>query len=730
MNRFLLLLSFLSVLMYACNNKISITETPANAVFESESESESESEEMKINYPVTKKGNQIDVYHNIEVADPYRWLEDDLSEETAEWVAAQNKVTFGYLDKIPFRKQLKNRIKTLLDYEKVSAPFKEGKYEYFFKNDGLQDHSVCYRSKIGTEDEPEVFLDPNTFSDDGTVALVSTYFTKDGSLMGYTITEGGSDWRKVITMDTETKEIVEDTLVRVKFSGISWLNNEGFYYSTYDKVDGSSDLSAKNDQHKVYYHKIGTPQSEDQLIYGGKGEENRYVWCRITEDQQYLVVNAAQNTSGSQIYVKPVNSQEPFILLEDDYFSETFYIENEGDRFYFITNVDAPNKRIVSVDIKKPGKENWVDVIPETDQVLRARTGGGYIFANYLVDAKTAVKQYDMKGDLVRDIELPGIGSAGGFGGKKEDKDFYYRFSSFLFPNTIYKYSIDSGQSELYVQPDIDFNPDIYETNQVFYASKDGTKIPMFITHKKGLELNGNNPAYLYGYGGFDVSLTPSFSASRLAWLEQGGIYVEANLRGGGEYGEKWHKAGTQLNKQNVFDDFIAAAEWLIAEGYTSSEKLVLSGRSNGGLLVGATMCQRPALAKVALPEVGVLDMLRYHTFTAGAGWAADYGTAEDNVEMFNYLKKYSPLHALQKETAYPATMVITADHDDRVVPAHSFKFAATLQEMHVGANPVLIRIQTNAGHGAVSLTQRIDRIADIYAFCWENIGFVPKFEE
>jgi len=579
----------------------------------------------------------------------------------------------------------------------------------------LQDHSVCYRTIIGSDDEPEVFLDPNTFSEDGTVALSSTYFTKDGSLMGYTITEGGSDWRKVITMNTETKEIVEDTLVRLKFSGISWLNNEGFFYSTYAKVEGSSDLSAKNDQHKIYYHKLGTPQSEDELIYGGKGEENRYVWASVTEDQQYLVVNASQNTSGNQIYVKPVNSDVPLTLLEGDYFTETYYIDNEGDQFYLSTNVDAPNNRLVSVDIKKPAIENWTDIIPETKQVLRVSTAGGYIFANYLVDAKTAVKQFDMKGNLVRDIELPGIGSAGGFSGKKEDKDFYYNFSSFLFPNTIYNYDIESGQSNLHVQPEIDFNPDLYETHQIFYSSKDGTKIPMFITHKKGIDLNGNNPAYLYGYGGFDISLTPSFSASRLAWLEQGGIYAQPNLRGGGEYGEKWHKAGTQLNKQNVFDDFISAGEWLIAEGYTSSEKLVLSGRSNGGLLVGAVMCQRPDLAKVALPEVGVLDMLRYHTFTAGAGWADDYGTSEDNVDMFNYLKKYSPLHALQKGTAYPATLVITADHDDRVVPAHSFKFGATLQEMHEGENPVLIRIQTKAGHGSVSLTQ-------------ENIGFEPEF--
>lgn len=728
MNRILPLLSLFIVLLYACSNKITMVET-SDVETPVKENVELELKEMKLTYPPTKKGNQIDKYHGIEVADPYRWLEDDLSEETAAWVAAQNKVTFGYLEEIPFRAQLKSRIKTLLDYERVSAPFKEGKYEYFYKNDGLQDHSVCYRTKIDLDDEPEVFLDPNTFSDDGTVALSSTYFTKDGSLVAYTISEGGSDWRKVIIMHTDTKKVVEDTLMRVKFSGIAWLKNEGFFYSTYDKVDGTSELSAKNEHHKLYYHKLGTPQSEDQLIYGGIGEEHRYIWPQVTEDQQYLLVNASKSTAGNRLYVKPVNSDASFTLLEDDYDKETFYMENEGDQFYLTTNVDAPNKRVISLDIKKPAKENWVDIIPETNQVLSAGTGGGYIFANYLVDAKTAVKQFDMKGNLVRAIELPGIGSAGGFGGKKEDDSFYYRFSSFLFPTTIYKYDIESGQSTLHVQPEIAFNPDLYETQQIFYTSKDGTKVPMFITYKKGIELDGNNPTFLYGYGGFDISLTPSFSASRLAWLEQGGIYAQPNLRGGGEYGAKWHKAGTQLNKQNVFDDFIAAAEWLIANGYTSSKKLVLSGRSNGGLLVGATMCQRPNLAKVTLPEVGVLDMLRYHKFTAGAGWAFDYGTSEDNVDMFNYLKKYSPLHALRKGTAYPATLVITADHDDRVVPAHSFKFAATLQEMHEGENPVLIRIQTKAGHGSVSLTQRIEQITDIYAFCWKNIGFEPTFK-
>ncbi len=735
MNRLLVFISSLLVLTYACTNKVAINKTsnekPTEEAVETapEAELKSESEQMSLTYPLTKKGAHIDIYHGVEVADPYRWLEDDLSDETAAWVEAQNKVTFGYLDDISFREKLTGRIKNLVDYENVSAPFKEGKYEYFRKNDGSQDHSVYYRSLINSDDEPEVFIDPNTFSEDGTVALTALSFTNDGSLLSLSITEGGSDWRKIVVMHAETKEMLDDTISRVKFSSISWLNNEGFFYSSYDKVDGASDLSAENDNHKLYYHQLGTPQSEDQLIFGGKGEENRYIGAEITEDQQYLIIYASENTNGNQLYVKPVNKDVPFTLLEGDYTTESFFIENEGDQFYLITNVNAPNKRLVKVNIQKPAIENWVDIIPETEHVLSASKAGSYIFANYLIDAKTAVKQYDMQGNLVRDIELPGIGSAYGFKGKKTDTTVYYGFTSFLFPYTVYEYDLENGESTVYFKPEIDFNPDLYTTKQVFYASKDGTKIPMFITHKKGLTLDGNNPTYLYGYGGFDVSLTPAFKASRVAWLEQGGIFVQANLRGGGEYGKKWHRAGTKMNKQNVFDDFIAAAEWLIKEGYTSSEKLALAGRSNGGLLVGAVICQQPDLAKVALPEVGVLDMLRYHKFTAGAGWADDYGTADDSPAMFDYLKKYSPLHALTKGTAYPATLVATADHDDRVVPAHSFKFAATLQERHEGENPVLIRIQTDAGHSSVSLTQRIELIADIYAFCWKNMGFEPVFE-
>ena len=680
-------------------------------------------------YPETTKVDHIDTYHGVEVPDPYRWLEDDMSDETAEWVKAQNEVTFDFLDKIDFREDLKSRIEQLIDYERVSAPFKEGDYEYFYKNTGLQDHSVVFRNKVGDENgDPEVFLDPNGFSDDGTIALRGLNFTKDGSRCAYMITEGGSDWRKIIVMETESMKIIEDTIKDVKFSGVSWKGNEGFYYSSYDKPKDASQLSAKTQHHKLFYHELGQPQSSDKLIFGGEEQPNRYIGGGVSEDQNYLIVSAAQNTSGNKLYIKNLRKlNSEFVELEGDYDSRTSYLDNMGSKIFLSTNVGAPNYRVVSVDFQNPSPSNWKDVIPESENVLRAGTGGGKIFGNYLIDAKTAIKQFDMDGNLERDIELPGIGSAGGFGAKKDDKDFYYSFTSFTYPSTIFKYDIASGQSTLYRKSGVDFDPEEYTTKQIFYTSKDGTKIPMFITHKKGLKMDGKNATYLYAYGGFNISLTPSFSASRIVWLENGGIYAQPNLRGGGEYGEKWHLAGTKMQKQNVFDDFIAAGEYLIKEGYTSSDYLAIAGGSNGGLLVGATMAQRPDLAKVALPAVGVMDMLRYHTFTAGAGWSADYGTAEDSPEMFEYLKNYSPVHALTPGTAYPATLVTTADHDDRVVPAHSFKFAAVLQEAHEGPNPVMIRIQTKAGHGTVSTAQQIELTADLYAFAWENMGIEPQ---
>jgi prolyl oligopeptidase len=687
---------------------------------------------QKLEYPVTTKSDQVDTYFGVDVPDPYRWLENDTSKATGEWVEAQNKVTFGYLDQITWRDQLKKRLESLVDYERLSAPFKEGPFEYYYRNTGLQNHSVLYRRPKDNKDaEPEVYLDPNAFSADGTIGLSGISFTEDGTLSAHQVTEGGSDWRKVIIMDAIKKTVLEDTMINVKFSGTSWYKNDGFYYSSYDNPKDGSQLSGKTQHHKLYYHKLGTPQSSDKLIFGGPEQPNRYIGGFVTEDNNWLVISAAENTSGNKLYIKDLNKPDrPLIQISDDYFTEVNYVDHEGNRFLFSTNIDAPNYRVFAVDINTPGKENWKDVIPETENVLSAGSGGGKLFASYLIDAKSAVKQFDFNGKLEWDIALPGIGTAGGFGAKRKDKDFYYSFTSFTSPNTIYHYDIATGKSTFYLQPKVDFVPEDYETKQIFYESKDGTKVPMFIVYKKGIELNGKNPTMLYAYGGFNVSLTPNFSAMRLAWLEQGGIWAQPNLRGGGEYGEKWHEAGTKMKKQNVFDDFIAAAEYLIKEKYTSSDYLAIFGGSNGGLLVGATMTQRPDLMKVAIPAVGVMDMLRYHTFTAGAGWSADYGTAEDSKEMFEYLKNYSPVHALKPGTSYPATLVTTADHDDRVVPAHSFKFAATLQECQAGDSPVLIRIQTKAGHGSVSTTQQIELQTDMYSFAWENMGFTPDFSK
>lgn len=683
-----------------------------------------EKEAPSITYPITKKVNIEDSFFGTTVKDPYRWLEDDRSTETEDWVKEQNKVTFSYLDKIPFKSKLKNRLEKLWNYEKLTSPFKKGNYTYYYKNDGLQNQYVLYRKNL--KDEEEVFLNPNTFSKDGTTSLSAIKFSKDGSLAAYLISEGGSDWRKAIVLDTKTKEIIGDTLVDIKFSGISWKGNEGFYYSSYDKPEGS-ELSAKTDQHKVYYHKLKTPQSSDELIYGGiEAEKHRYVGASVTEDNTYLLISASTSTSGNKLFIKDLSiPNAPLVTILDHTNTDSYVIENVGSKLYIVTNLNAPNKKIVTVDAANPKPDNWIDFIPETKNVLSPNTGGGYFFAEYMVDAISKVYQYNYNGKLIREVKLPGIGSAGGFGGKKEDKDFYFSFSNYKTPGSYYKYNVESGEYNLYWTPEIDFNSDEYESNQVFYTSKDGTKIPMLITHKKGVELNGKNPTILYGYGGFNISLTPSFSITNAVWMEQGGIYAVPNLRGGGEYGKKWHDAGTKMQKQNVFDDFIAAAEYLIENKYTSSNFLALRGGSNGGLLVGATMTQRPNLAKVALPAVGVLDMLRYHTFTAGAGWAYDYGTANDSKEMFNYLKGYSPVHNVTQGTTYPATLITTGDHDDRVVPAHSFKFAAELQSKQTGENPTLIRIETNAGHGAgTPVSKTIEQYADIFSFTLFNMGF------
>ncbi len=688
--------------------------------------------QAQIQYPTTKKVDHTDTYFGTKVPDPYRWMEASDGPQVKAWVKAQNKVTFDYLNKIKFRDKLKKRIGQLWNYKKVGTPFKEGNYYYYYANSGLQNQYVLYRKKSLNSKDAEVFLDPNKFSKDGTVSMAGMSFTKDGKLVAYLTSTGGADFRDIYVMDAETKKLRKDKISFAKFTGVSWKGSEGFYYSTYGQPKKGEDyLTKKTQLHMVYYHKLGTPQSQDKLIFGGEKMPRRYIGAGVTEDGTLLVISASQSTSGNELYIKDLTKPNSKIVTVTKDLSKNYWIvTKEKNKLYLYTNLNAPNGRLVVTDVSNPTPENWKDVIPETKNTLSISSAGGYLFASYLVDVKTQVMQYTMDGKLVRKVKLPGIGTARGFGGKRKAKSFYYSFTSFNYPSTAFSYNIATGKSTLYRKPNIDFNSENYVTKQVFYKSKDGTKVPMFIVHKKGLKLNGKNPTYLYGYGGFNVSLRPGFSVSRLIWLELGGIYAQPNLRGGGEYGAKWHKAGTKMQKQNVFDDFIAAAEYLIKEKYTSSDYLAVAGGSNGGLLVGATMTQRPKLMKVALPAVGVLDMLRYHKFTAGAGWAYDYGTADDSKKMFNYLKGYSPLHNLKKGVTYPATMVTTADHDDRVVPAHSFKFAATLQEMHRGKNPVLIRIESDAGHGSGTPTSKIiEQLADVYSFVFYNMGIDPYNE-
>ncbi|WP_395090769.1 prolyl oligopeptidase family protein [Vaginella massiliensis] len=674
-------------------------------------------------YPSTKKSKHTDEYFGEKVADPYRWLEDDLSAETKAWIEAENKLTFSYLDAIPLRDELKKQLTDIWNYEKVGTPFKEGNYTYYYKNDGLQQHSVLYRKK-GENGKEEVFLDPNTFSKDGSTSLSDVSFSKDGSLVAYSISEGGSDWRKVIVLDAETKKQVGETLVDVKFSGIAWRGNEGFYYSSYDKPKGS-ELSEKTDQHKVYFHTLNTPQKNDELIFGGEKTPRRYIGAYLTEDERFLVITAANTTTGNELYVQDLNAKDKqFIQLAKGFDQNASVVDNQGDVLFVQTNYKAPNNRLIKTLYTNTNKDQWQDVIAETDHVLNVSTAGKYFFAHYLKDAVTQIQQLDKAGKKIRDIQLPGLGSAGGFGGKKDETEVYYTFSNYITPSSSYKFDLETGKSELYIKPAIKFNPEEYESQQVFYTSKDGTKVPMIITYKKGLKLDGKNPTILYGYGGFNISLTPSFSVTTATWIKNGGVYAVANLRGGGEYGKKWHDGGRQFNKLNVFNDFIAAAEYLQQNKYTSAEYTAISGGSNGGLLVGATMTINPKIAKVALPAVGVLDMLRYHTFTAGAGWGYDYGTADDSKEMFDYLKAYSPVHNVKKGQCYPATLVTTGDHDDRVVPAHSYKFAAELQDKQACKNPVMIRIETKAGHGAGRSTEVIiNETADKFAFTLWNMG-------
>ncbi|ENP0855457.1 S9 family peptidase [Vibrio vulnificus] len=671
-------------------------------------------------YIKTRKDPIVDHYFGHQVADPYRWLEDDRSEDTAEWVAGQNSVTFDYLGQIGFRQQLREQIAASQDYEKSSQPFVHGEYTYFYKNDGLQNQSVLYRRK-GQEPE-QVFLDPNGFSEDGTTSLSGVFFSKDDSLVAYTISEGGSDWRKIFVIDAETGEQIEPEIVDAKFTGVSWLGNQGFYYSRYDKPQGS-ELSARTEQHKLYFHQLGTPQSDDVLVFGeAEGELHLYVYGQTSEDDRYLVISGHESTSGNRLFYVDLQSEDQSVYtLLDHVDSDTELLDSTSRHFILYTNLDAPNGKVVSVDIESG---QWRDLIAEQDQPLEVVAAGGYLFATYMVDVLSKVVQYSYQGEKVREITLPGEGTATGLEGKKSQTTLYYTFTNYVTPPTIFSLDVKSGESQVFQESKAPFDRTQFESQQVFYPSKDGTLIPMIISYKKGIELNGKNPTILYGYGGFDVSLTPAFSGMVASWLELGGVYAVANLRGGGEYGKAWHNAGTQLQKQNVFDDFIAGAEFLIEQQYTSSDFLAIRGGSNGGLLVGACMTQRPELFKVALPAVGVLDMLRYHTFTSGEGWKYDYGTSAQSEEMFQYLLGYSPVHNVKEGTAYPATLVTTADHDDRVVPAHSYKFIAELQEKHQGVNPVLIRIDVNAGHGAgMPMSKMIDLSADMYAFTLFNMG-------
>lgn len=675
-----------------------------------------------LKYPETKKVSHTDTYFGTQVSDPYRWLEDDRAEDTKAWVQQEVKFTQDYLAQIPFRDQLKKQLMDIWNYEKISAPFKKGKYTYFSKNDGLQAQSVLYRKDAAGK--TEVFLDPNKFSEKGTTSLASVSFNKKGTLVAYSISEGGSDWNKIIILDAETKKQLDETLLDVKFSGISWLGDEGFFYSSYDKPKEGSVLSGMTDKHKVYFHKLGTKQSQDELIIGGDKFPRRYIGAYVTDDQRYLVVSAANATNGNELYIKDLKNKTDFIPIITGFDSNVNVADTDGDTLYLFTDKDAPNKRLVKTTIQNPKAETWKDVIAETSEPLEINTGGGYFFATYMKDAIDQVKQYDKNGKLVRAIKLPGSGNASGFGGEKTEKDLYYSFTNYITPPTIFKYNVTTGNSEVYQKPKVKFNPENYVSEQVFYTSSDGTKIPMMISYKKGLKKDGKNPTILYSYGGFNISLQPAFSVVNAIWMENGGIYAVPNIRGGGEYGKKWHDAGTKMQKKNVFNDFIAAGEYLQKNGYTSKEYMALSGRSNGGLLVGATMTMHPDLAKVAFPGVGVLDMLRYNKFTAGAGWAYDYGTAEDSKEMFEYLKSYSPVHNVKAGTCYPSTMVITSDHDDRVVPAHSFKFGSELQAKQSCKNPILIRIETNAGHGAGRSTEQVvAENADLLSFALYEMG-------
>ena len=673
-------------------------------------------------YPVTQKGDQVDDYFGTKVADPYRWMEDDTAEEVRKWVEEQNKVTFAYLENIPFREKIRRRMTEVYNYARYSLPKKAGDYYFFRKNDGLQNQPVLYIQK-GLDGEPEAFIDPNKLSPDGTIRIRLAGFSKDNRYVAFSRREAGSDWRELRVMDVESKKELSDRLRWVKFSDASWHGN-GFYYGGYDEPEKGQELTASNKFQKVFYHKLGDPQAKDKLIYEDKEHPLRSKGASVTEGEEYMFLSISEGTHGNELYYKDLSVKNmKFRSLIKGFEFDSYVIDNIGDKFLVFTNIDAPNNRVILMDPKRPGKENWKTIIPEKPEVLRsANTVGGQLYCSYLKDVITRVYQHDLTGKLMKEIELPGLGDAYGFSGKREDQILFYTFTSFTSPPTIYKYDISSGETEVFHKAEIKFNPEDYVAKQVFYSSKDDTRIPMFIVHKKGLKLNGNNPTYLYAYGGFNISMLPSFSPTLIVLLENGGVYAMPNIRGGGEYGEEWHKAGMLFKKQNVFDDFIAAAEYLIKEKYTSKDKLAIAGGSNGGLLVGACMTQRPDLYKVAFPAVGVMDMLRYHKFTIGWAWAVEYGSSDEE-EHFKNLYSYSPLHNIKEGVAYPATLVTTADHDDRVVPAHSFKFIAEMQEKHSGNNPILIRIETRSGHGASSTTKRIDEISDKWAFMFYIMG-------
>ncbi len=680
--------------------------------------------DQSIKYPVTKKDDVKDTYFETEVEDPYRWLEDDNSEETAEWVKAQNEVTFAYLEKLPNRQKIKDRLTELMNYPKYSTPFKEaGKY-FFFKNDGLQNQNVLYMTET-LDGEPKVVLDPNKLSEDGTVAYSGGDISKDGKYIAYKIARSGSDWNEIYVKNIETGEMLEDHIMWVKFSGLDWYKN-GFFYSAYDKPEEGSELSKSNEYQKIYYHELGTRQEDDKLIVEDKENPKKMFGAGVTDDDRFMILSMSQATSGNALSVKDLSKKNAeFIPLMDSFEYDFHMMNNIRDDLFIKTNYKAPRYRLIKININQPEEENWVDIIPEKEDVLQTVSFvGGTIVAEYMKDAWSKLEVYDYEGTFAYNIELPGIGSAGSLSGKKDEPIAFFSYTSFNTPGEIYRYNFDTKETTLHYRPEVTFNPDDFVVKQEFYESKDGTKVPMFIVHKKDAELNGKNPTLLYAYGGFNISLTPSFSTSRLAFMENGGVFAMPNLRGGGEYGEKWHKAGTKLQKQNVFDDFIAAAEHLIATKYTNSDKLAIFGGSNGGLLVGACINQRPDLYKVAIPAVGVMDMLRFHKFTIGWAWAGDYGTSEDSKEMFEYLYGYSPYHNIEAGTEYPAVLVTTADHDDRVVPAHSFKYIARLQEYHAGKAPVLIRIGIKAGHGGGKPTSKvIEEYTDMWAFMYYHLG-------